>query len=139
MKNQTNIHINAPKDRALALKAQVTALLKWNDQGYADLQYTTGMKYLKLFLEGDEHMVDVLSASKVFWQWWRNHWMNRDQEFLKLHGNIYINNLEVRRQLYVQYNGAKMLAECIHPNSVVMNESYTEMIHSLVKTETQAA
>ncbi len=138
MKNETNNHSNAPKERGEQLKATVTELMKWREGEYASLQYETGLRYLSTYLEGDEHAESILSRSRIFWNWWKNHWTNRDAEFVALHDRITIRNLEIRRQLYEQYNEPRMLAACIHPNSVVLNETYADMITEVVKLETAA-
>jgi len=135
MKNSRHVRNNARKVRALRLKGDIMRLLKWDDLQYGNLQYESGMAYLNEYLYGDAHTVDKLSRSKVFWLWWRNHWTNRDEQFIDIHKSVTINSYEVRRQLYEQFNEGEMLAECIHPNSVVLNETYAEMITVYIETE----
>jgi hypothetical protein len=125
------------KEQAERLQAVITELLQCSQAQYNELQYKEGLKYLKYYLPGDKHSADLLSRSKVFWAWWKNHWINRDVSFMCLHESNPIRDLQIRLQLYLQYNDGRHLAQSITPNSVVLDESYAEMITELVKSETQ--
>lgn len=137
MKNSTIIRTEQSKERAERLKADICRLLKCTPEQYAEFQYQSGLRYLKEYLPGDAEAGEMLSRCRVFWQWWRNHWTNRDEMFLCLHQENPVRGREVIIKLYLQYNSGKMLADCIHPNSVVLSESYAQMITELVDTETE--
>lgn len=137
MKDSTITRKETQPERAERLKAAICEILKCTPGQYAEFQYQSGLRYLKAYLPGDEEAGEMLSASKVFWAWWRNHWTNRDEMFLCLHQEIPVRKREIILQLYLQYNSGRMLADCIHPNSVVLNESYAAMITQLVDTETR--
>jgi hypothetical protein len=130
--NPTNV-LKKPE----ALKREIIRLLDWDEQLYADAQYSTGIEYLEIYLEEDRHFADLLSRSKIFWQWWKNHWSNRDETFIEMLRGL-STNVRYRRELYVDFNNGKTLAELIHPNSIVLNETYAEMITEVVKIETTA-
>lgn len=129
---------NGRKERAGALQRAVCELLNWTEERYSQYVYDCGMEYLSEYLENDAYGISVLETSRIFWTWWKNHFANRDENFLLLNAKCPVRNLELRVQLYEHYNEAKMLAACIHPNSVVLNESYAMMVKEVI-TETQKA
>lgn len=117
------------------LKAKIVELLQCTPAEYAEVQYREGLKYLKYYLPNDQKAAHQMSACRVFWNWWKNHWSNRDQTFICLYNSNPIRDVEIRRQLYAQYNNGKDLSGSIHPNSVVLNETYPHMIKELIKAE----
>lgn len=114
----------------------VRHLLGWTEESMSWFIYNQGLRYLKLYLLNNQHDISILEANKIFWAWWKNHWNNRDRDFLILHKNHPVRDRAIREQLYQHYNDGKMLADSIHPNSVVLHETYACMITELVKTET---
>jgi hypothetical protein len=126
----------ARKSKAESLKRGICDLLKWTEMEYAEFVWNCGVDYLNAYLKGDQHAIGILERNRIFWAWWRNHFMNRDENFLLLHRSIPQARLDIRVQLYVHYNDATALAESIHPNSVVLNESYALMMTELVEKET---
>lgn len=136
MKNQGSSR-TLQREKAALLKAQVMALLNWSEMQYAELQFSQGVEYLKTYLKGNEHDMRLLEYSSVFWAWWRNHWTQRDENFMAIHHAHPLRRVDIARQLYEQYNRGRLLANSIHPNAVVLNESYALMIDELIQTETQ--
>ena len=117
------------------LKAEICAWLECTPEQYAEFQYKAGLQYLKHYLPNDKDAADMLSRSRVFWDWWRNHWANRDEHWKCLTDRTPVRDRDLRVQLYTQYHDGKELAHNIHPNSTVLNESYALMIQDLIKTE----
>lgn len=136
MEQQPKTNSSLPENRHQNLKASVMALLNWDDLAYGRAQYEAGIAYLKLYLEGDEHAADQISRSRVYWAWWRNHWANRDEQFLAYCANTALDRV-VMRELYADWHNPTDLARTIHPHGVVLNESYAQMMTALVATETQ--
>lgn len=122
----------ARKERAQQLKQAVIALLQWTEMQYAEFQYEQGTKYLHAYLKGDEYCVRIMEDSRIFWNWWKNHWTIRDAEFIHIANQVTIRRTEIIRQLYRQYNKGTMLATSIHPNAVVLNESYAGMTTNMI-------
>lgn len=137
MKNSTIIRKETQQERSERLKAAICDLLQCTPDQYSEFQYQSGLRYLREYLPGDPEAGEMLSRCRIFWNWWKNHWTNRDEMFLCLHQENPVRRREIILQLYLQYNSGKMLADCIHPNSVVLNESYAAMITQLVDNETQ--
>lgn len=139
MKQPIKTQREPQEERLARLKAAMCELLECTPEQYAEFQYQAGLKYLKHYMPNDPTSADNLSRSTVFWNWWRNHWANRDEHFMCLHDRCPIHRRDVKIELYTKYNDGKDLAENIHPNSVVLNESYAVMISELIKTETAKA
>jgi len=130
---------NGRKERAEALKLAVCVLLNWTEEQYGQYVYDCGIEYLNEYLDEDAYSITVLENSRIFWTWWKNHFATRDEMFIDLNRRCPVRSNELRDQLYKHYNEPKMLAACIHPNSVVLNESYAMMMKELIATETQKA
>jgi hypothetical protein len=136
MKNLTIRRKNAPKDRALRLKAKVCLELKWTDLQYSEFQFEMGTAYLTAYLNRDEYSIRVMESSRIFWAWWRNHWTNRDETFLEQVVNTTFDLADVR-EIYRDIHDATTLAQQIYPSGTILNESYAHMITELIKEETQ--
>jgi hypothetical protein len=133
MEHTQPIQHTAPKDHSLALRARVCFLLRWNELQYGRLQYNAGLAYLIAYLK-DEYYAEQVSKSKRFWSWWKNHWTLRDEAFTEHveSKGISVTTLE---DLYLELHNGVRLTESIHPNAVVLEEGFEEMMHDLVKEE----
>lgn len=126
----------AQKERAALLKAWICEILSCTEEQYGEFVYAEGLKYLRYFLPDDQDGRRMLSRARVFWNWWKNHWTNRDGSFKQLFESFPIpDDRDVRIQLYLNYHDGKQLAENMHPQSIVLEESYNEMIHELLVKE----
>lgn len=124
------------KEGAEQQREAVRHLLGWTEEAMSWFVYNQGLRYLKVYLLNNHQDIRILETSKIFWAWWKNHWANRDRDFLLLQKHHPVRDREIREQLYQHYNDGKMLADSIHPNSVVLHETYAVMVTELVKTET---
>lgn len=135
MKNLRQSVVQVQKERANSLRADICRILKCDDEDYAKLVYEQGLRYLKYYLPDDPDGQRMLSYNRIFWNWWKNHFTTRDEEFKDMFERHSIQDTEIVRQLYLQYNDGKQLAENLHPQSVVLEESYCDMIHELLRKE----
>lgn len=128
MKTQTIAERIAADDRPT--RAMICEMLMMTEMEYGEMQYEEGVRYLSTYIEGDDWGQNILLRARIFWNWWKNHWELRDRCFLHL-------SLQERqsqstmRAVYAQCNDGEALATNIHPNGVIMNESYAEMIDRL--------
>jgi hypothetical protein len=122
---------HAYQKRADSLKRKVCQELRWTDLQYNEYQFQQGHDYLLAYLKGDEYSVRVMERSRIFWSWWRNHWTNRDEGFMEFVTNTTYSVAEMR-EFYGDVHDAHLLAECIYPNGVILNESYANMITELI-------
>jgi hypothetical protein len=110
--------------------------LKWTDEDYSRYQYETGIAYLTHYLNHDEYSIQAMERHRIFWNWWKNHWTNRDEKFMEQVVNTTF-SVNTQRELYNDMHDAETLARCIYPNGVVLNETYADMVTELVKHETE--
>ena len=132
-----------------ASRLQVPEWLGWSDADHAHFLYECGLKYLELYQGGDVECIEIMSGSRVFWNWWKYMWYLRDQEWLDLceqaywakkHGGAGLSP-EVREQLtkmvaqetrvasYYQLHNADALADERTPHGSTLDKSYC---HDLV-------
>ncbi len=148
MKKDTQQNNNARTETASRLKATVGQMLRWTEMDFSKFQYEQGIAYLKAYTsppiplsgrEGEEineWAVSALERSRLYWNWWKNHWVNRDEAFIEFTNNT-AHDLETRRDIYSDMHDGKTLAASIYPNGIILNESYALMITELVDKETQ--
>jgi len=105
---------------------RIQQLLGWNELQYAQFVYDTGCAYLQAYIPGNEEAIAALERSRVYWAWWKNHWQQRDRQFLQT-VNPYA-PAQVILTFYERYNNAHRLAGRVWPNAVVLNDSYARMI-----------
>jgi hypothetical protein len=118
-------------------KASIMALLNWDEMDYAQFVYEQGLAYIRAYLRDVQYRdynIGVLERSKTFWTWWKNHWAQRDEMFIATCCETGCSTEEARK-LYSQCHSGTMLAHAIHPNAVVLEESYLEMAHKILETE----
>jgi hypothetical protein len=141
-------HIATRRKIAAANKAKVIELLYWNEMQYCTFQYECGLAYLRHYITHDQWGQDMLQRSKMFWAWWLNQWAMRDNDFVcqftegmavnddgVLQGWLSPGNLRI---FYRYAHDPATLASDIYPNRVVLDESYNQMIASLIKDEVHA-
>lgn len=119
----TTTHIQEVKHNAIVHMKDVLMMLDWSEEQYAQFKYETGLKYLQLYMKGLPQMISYAESDRMFWNWWRNCWDNRDQVFIE-HCKGY--GVSRARLVYI-YLGAhdpsKLLFE-IRPPKCVREEAY---------------
>jgi hypothetical protein len=139
MKQEDNSNTKGLSGMRSLTRAAILALLNWDEGQYAWYQYEQGLAYLKAYLKGHVHSMQVLEENRTFWNWWKNHWALRDELFLNANHRSPVYSIDEARTLYEQQNTGSMLAQNIHPNSVILNDSYERMTTEIVKQETAKA
>ncbi len=124
--NNSNTNIR----EAYEENAVVCFLLKWSSDDYNTYQYETGIEYLQHLLPADEECADMLSRSKIFWNWWRHQWASRDKRLI-LAAYYWRYNAEDLTLIYKENNNARTLAAAIFPNGIIMRESARAIILDL--------
>jgi hypothetical protein len=127
----TNSH--TAKQRAIAklIKARVIEILNWDELSYGEYVYKSGRAYLQAYIPNDPQGIDSLIESKIYWKWWRNHWMQRDAEFVNEAHDM---SVAVRRVRYREIHDPQALAKEIYPNATILSASYSKMIGDFIKT-----
>ncbi len=120
------------KQTRLTNSQRITKMLHWDELQYATFIHETGLAYLRRYIPDDPYGAAILERSSIFWNWWKNHWTIRDQQFLDEmdmdSGHI------VPRALYEIYHSSDTLADTIFPNAVVLGNSYAVMIGNAIKS-----
>lgn len=70
-----------------ANKQRVCQMLRWTALDYANYQQNKGLEYLEKVICCDAWSVNNVAKCTKFWQWWVNHWNNRDAQFIGEYGN----------------------------------------------------
>jgi hypothetical protein len=115
-------------------KKEVCRLLVWTELEYCNFQYECGLRYLAVYLNGDQWGVDLIHRCRAFWSWWKSHWVTRDQEFIAhAHFPCVRENLN---PLYLSQHEPDALAKAIYPNGFVLQDTYAEMMVKLIDQTT---
>lgn len=136
MKQIDKTHISQRRDWANGLKRRILDLLGWDDLQFGQVQYEQGLQYLATYLFGYEYEADMISRSRIFWNWWKNHWAVRDESFLCFALMIETDK-NTYRQLYISYHDGRLLGKKLTLPGIVLNECYATMITDLVEDETK--
>lgn len=125
MNNYTQ-HIN---EKMKSAKEQVMKLLNWDANQYAEFQYKMGCQYLQAYIPNCPQQIDELIENKIFWNWWKNEWLFRDNAFIN--SDIMKVKPATAKAIYLANNDAEVLVFEIYPSGVVLNSRYAEMINNV--------
>lgn len=128
--------IEQRKQQADMLKQEVCRLLEWDELQYGEFQYKIGCQYLQHFISIDPVAIDTLTRNKLYWNWWKNQWHDRDFGYLT-NPWLYHPDVPVEDKLciYRFYHDAEVLSLEISPNGIILGSAYSKMIGDLIKTE----
>lgn len=73
--------------------------------------------------------------SRVFWNWFKNQWMQRDEQFINDSDVLYADK-SFRMQVYTMLHHPERLVSERFPTGIVMQEGYALMIAELNKNLT---
>jgi hypothetical protein len=132
-----NTLLQQQQQKAQTLKEQVCRLLHWNDEAYAAFQFEMGLAYLQEYIPNDPHGAQQLTHSKVYWNWWKNSWLQRDEIFVREAKEDW--DLADRLYIYSDSNNPSLLIGNTRPNAVVLEETYKEMIQEFIDDINQTA
>lgn len=108
----------------------VMHVLKRTEQEYAENIYNCGINYLQYYIgEESPAILSEIQKSKTFWNWWRQHWQQRDENFIAIvNSSVGVYDW---REVYKEIHDARTLAAEIYPSGVVLGESYDSMMQQL--------
>ena len=124
-------HIQAQKEKAQHLKAQVCQLIGCTEEQYCLYQMKEGRMFLQSYISRSPSEIDEILATKSYWAWWRNHWMQRDECFIAMQPEM-LPGLS-RKNLYNTLNDYRGLLNEIHPSKQVLEMSYTDMMDKVFR------
>lgn len=114
---------------------QVITALGWNEQQYAAHIEQTGKDYLHAFIKGYDTVITQILQSETFWNWWKHHWQNRDQQFLEIIAD-YPEHIGSMMDEYNALHNAAQLADGMYLNGQVLQQSYLTLIDQITKEQT---
>ena len=109
---------------ALFVKRQVENALGWTEMQYCEFQYKCGCAYLQNYIPNDPDGIDMLIREKLFWNWWKNRWIERDQQFLLIQFEVGDDMLYD----YASMHSPVELAKSIRPTAIALGSSYSILI-----------
>ena len=126
-------HINRMRTETALVKQRVQELLGWDDHQYGAFQEKMGLSYLD-YHYGHAPLISRIPMHKEFWTWWRLHWLRRDREFVEMSSMVFSEEMEG------YYRDQHDPAVIVHtPQGVILKNTYSTMIHELVKKATAPA
>ncbi len=129
MKNTT--HIQSRRD---AIKAAMNAVLKLigiTEFNYLEHQCNCGLEYLDILCQDSPEVFEEISSSPLFWNWWKNQWMIRDEDFAS--SKIADVSLRYRLRIWEEYHNAQLLSSPKTEGGKFMDESYAHLIGLIIK------
>ena len=79
--------INAKNER---IKLGIMPLLDWSENEYQDFKMRGGCAFLQNYMPQQPEFIDELIETALFWRWWCNQWLIRDEVFLTTEGIAFI-------------------------------------------------
>ena len=102
-------------------KHRVMDLLGWTEEQYCMMQYNSGLYYLVLYLKEHKESIRMLEGSRLFWNWWKAKWYQRDMQFIAHAVSVppQLYGPDSRVNDYYLYHDATQLAQSIAPGRVI--------------------
>ena len=127
-----NSYTNHIKNEMQSTKARIMALLNWSEVDYGNFQYETGLSYLRFYIPDDIEGIDMLTRSRIFWNWWKNHWLQRDAGFISYKRSLTECKTRTLIKIYQAVHCPQALAGELRPHAIVLTETYSVMIGKLI-------
>lgn len=131
-------NVEKRRHQAQEFKISVTEMLGWDEMVFGEHQYNCGLAYLNYYIPTDPIGMEFLQRSKIFWNWWKNKWADRDRDFLD-QWQPKENWKKVRRgtlvKLYLELNDPLVLSQDIKPHAIVLGNSYAKMYQDVIDLE----
>ena len=75
--------VNRIRIKHRQIKTKICQLINITDQEYFWFITDTGILYLRDILKLDKFSIEQMTSNKIFWNWWKQQWINRDEQFIK--------------------------------------------------------
>lgn len=113
-------------------KHEAMRLLKWDELTYCEFQEKVGRQYLQYYIPHSPEYIDFMLASSIFWSWFKNQWLQRDEAFVK-DADVLYGDRQFRLQVYCMLHHPDRLKSDRYPSGIVMQAGYAKMIGELNK------
>lgn len=121
------------KTKAEHTRELVMALLDWDAERYGSFVFEMAEQYLQRQCGRDAYGVQALLESTIFWKWWRNHWAQRDSEFLYMWADCSYQT-DVQNEYEFLHSACNLH---IRPNKVVLGDTYAVMINDYINCHSE--
>jgi len=122
-------HIQTVKESHLQISGEICAQLGITPEDLKWLFVEAGLLYLDKALENDEQGREQLLKSPLFWGWFKNKWMQLDEEILK--GDHLLTYRPDQTEYYLEAHRTQMLEQTI---PAVVRAPKNSLKSSTVKT-----
>lgn len=124
-------HIGSRRMAAQRAQNRIMKILRIDEEAYSWHKYKAGLAFLRHYTRGDHDAIRWISGSRIYWGWWKNEWLNREEEFLLDAYRLDKLPVKVRRRAYFQANNPRTLAHELHPEAGRIAHSYSVMLEAL--------
>jgi hypothetical protein len=121
--------VQKAKDKMEQNRELIMEMLGWDELTYGLFVMEKAEEYLKRQCGRDAYGIQALMESQIFWKWWKNHWMQRDEAFLYEWAN-YKDAKHLVNEYAVVHSAANLH---MRPNKVILEDSYAKMIGNYLK------
>ena len=77
--NHQNKELEAKNQR---IKGYIMPLLEWNEDQYMTFKMRCGRNFMQSYMPQYPELIDEVIESRLFWAWWMNQWLIRDEALL---------------------------------------------------------
>jgi hypothetical protein len=102
------------------LQAMIMRLTGLNEGEYEQIVFEGGIEYAEKFTYGNSEMRRRLTATKMYWDWWKNVWSSLDANFLGSYKFYNTVDAETLLRFYKGEHNPDILQ--LKPNSLVFKE-----------------
>lgn len=120
------------------IENKILDLLQQTEDWYNELVIDTGMAYINEQVGEYPEVKKQIIKSRIFWNWWRSHWQDRDEQFLE-ECETWHTTTEKYRLVYENHNDARTLAAALYLNGQVLQESYAVLMDRIIKNQKEVA
>ncbi len=118
--NKYTAHI---RKQMCSAKHEVMRLMRWTELDYCEFQMKAGRQYLQGYIPHSPEYIDYMLESSIFWNWFKNQWLQRDEAFIK-DVDVIKGDRQFRLQVYCLVHHPERLISERYPTGIVMQAGY---------------
>lgn len=124
-------HIEQQRKQIKHTEDTVLTLTGVSHTEYAEHQYSCGLKYIGQVCKDDTMAAEEIVSSKIFWNWWKIKWAEREHPFCTY--DILDIEIEYRVIIWRQIHNPLLLANGAYEAGKMMEESFAQIIGQIIK------
>jgi hypothetical protein len=120
------------------IQEEIKKLTGLSHHNYCHMQYMYAYVFLDKYLahndsQEKEVAINYITRSKIFWNWWKLQWWNRDEQFIALLNLQVHAGTKAITKTYMSFNNPERLA--IEAPHTLIDKGYCRMIDEVFKTK----